>query len=227
VAYNDVRGEPRGKLMRVMDPLTPKGDCVDCGLCVAVCPTGIDIRNGTQIECINCTICIDACDHVMDKINKPKGLIGFFSENMIHAQKRATFNTRMKAYAAVILVLIGTLCYFIFSRSDLDMTVMRSAGGLYQQQPNGYISNIYNAEIINKSNVIKMVIIRPEDAAIKIKYIQKPGIVNKGDETKAIFFVLIPAGKIHTFKTDVRLQLISDNKIIQTVTTSFVGPTND
>src|SRR6195952_2925500 len=99
VAYNDVRGEPRGKLDR--NEFSTKGDCVDCGLCVAVCPTGIDIRNGTQMECINCTACIDACDEVMDKIHKPRNLIGFYSENMIHAKQKPSFTGRMKGYAAV------------------------------------------------------------------------------------------------------------------------------
>lgn len=227
VAYNDVRGEPRGKLERVPDPINPKGDCVDCGLCVAVCPTGIDIRNGTQIDCIACTICIDACDQVMDKIHKPRNLIGYYSENMIRINERLTFTTRMKGYAAVILVLMGVLSYFIFSRSDMDMTVMRSAGMLYQEQPGGYISNIYNAEVINKTNKQQAITIKAEDPAIKIKYIQAPAAIAKGSMVKAVFFVLIPATHIHTAKTEVKLQLIANQHIIQTVKTAFVGPIND
>jgi len=227
VAYNDVQGEPRGKLLRNPAPLNIKGDCVDCNLCVAVCPTGMDIRNGTQIECINCTACIDVCDEVMDKIHKPRSLIGFFSKNMIHSREKPSFTGRMKGYAAVIILLIGVLCYFIFSRKDMDMTIMRSAGMLYQEQKGGYISNIYNAGIINKTNKTKTIIVRAEDPAIKIRYIQAPRIILKGEETKAIFFVMIPVSRIHSFKTDVRLQLISDNKIIQTVSTTFVGPINN
>ncbi len=225
VAYNDVRGEPRGRLDKT--GLSGKGDCVDCSLCVAVCPTGIDIRNGTQMECINCTACIDACDEVMEKIHKPLNLIGYYSENMIHAQEKPSFNIRMKGYSAVITILIVVLCYFIFSRKDMDITVMRGSGMLYQEQPNGYISNIYNADITNKANISRSVIIRPEDPEIKIKYIQSPGIVKQGSEVKAMFFVLIPSNKITSLKTDVRLELISGNKIIQTVTTTFVGPLNN
>jgi cytochrome c oxidase accessory protein FixG len=225
VAYNEVRGEPRGKLDKTGVSL--KGDCVDCGLCVAVCPTGIDIRNGTQMECINCTACIDVCDEVMDKIHKPRNLVGYFSENMIHTQQKPSFNNRMKGYSVVITVLMLVLGYFIFSRTDMDITVMRGAGMLYQEQPNGYVSNIYNADITNKANTNRSIILRPEDPGIKLKYIQAPGIVNKGGEVKTVFFILIPAGKIHSLKTDVRLQLISGNKIIQTVTTTFVGPLNN
>jgi cytochrome c oxidase accessory protein FixG len=227
VAYNDVRGEPRGKLQRTPDPLNLKGDCVDCGLCVVVCPTGIDIRNGTQIECINCTVCIDACDQVMDKIKKPRNLIGFFSENMIHTQQRPSFTLRMKGYTAVMVVLISVLSYFIFSRSDMDMTVMRSAGMLYQSQPGGYVSNVYNAEIINKTDKAQDIIIKSDDPAIKIKYIQAPGVIPYGGSSKIVFFIMVPATKISAFKTDINLQLINHNKVLQTVTTSFVGPINE
>ena len=227
VAYNDVRGEPRGRLERDLELAKLKGDCVDCGLCVAVCPTGIDIRNGTQIDCINCTVCIDACDEVMDKIHKPRNLIGYYSENMIRINEKLTFTTRMKGYAVVILILIGVLSYFIFSRSDMDMTVMRSAGMLYQEQPGGYISNIYNAEIINKSNIPQTVTLKTDDPAIKIKYIQAPAIIDKGSMVKTVFFVLIPASRIRAAKTDVKLQLIVSKHIVQTVKTTFVGPIND
>jgi cytochrome c oxidase accessory protein FixG len=136
VAYNDVRGEPRGKLRKDTDQIL-KGDCVDCNLCVAVCPTGIDIRKGTQLECINCTACIDACNHVMDRINKPLNLIGYYSENIITNNQKPSFTWRMGGYSAIMVLMMAVLSYFIFSRSDMDMTLMRSAGMLYQEQPGG------------------------------------------------------------------------------------------
>jgi cytochrome c oxidase accessory protein FixG len=225
VAYNDVRGEPRGRLDKTGNALI--GDCVDCNLCVAVCPTGIDIRNGTQLECINCTACIDACNEVMYKIHKPRNLIGYFSENMIHKRQNPSFNARMMGYSSVIGILMTVLCFFIFSRSDMDITVMRGAGMLSQEQPNGYISNIYNADITNKANTSRSVMLKPEDPDVKIKYIQAPQLISKGNDMKTVFFVFIPASKIHSVETDVRLQLISNNKIIQTVTTTFVGPPNN
>jgi polyferredoxin len=163
----------------------------------------------------------------MDKIHKPRNLIGYFSENMIRTNEKPTFTNRMKTYTGVILVLIGVLSYFIFSRSDMELTVMRSAGMLYQEQPKGYISNIYNAEIINKTNQTQSITLKADDPAIKIKYIQKPGNVAKGSMTKTVFFVLIPASKIHAAKTDVKLQLIVNKRIVQTIKTAFVGPVND
>lgn len=228
VAYNTTRGEPRGKLDRKAAPSAPPlGDCVDCNLCVAVCPTGIDIRNGTQLECVNCTACIDACDYVMDKIHKPRNLIGYYSENMIANNQKPVFTGRMMGYSAVIAVMMTVLCYFIFSRTDLDMTVMRSAGMLYQEQPGGYISNIYNAEIINKFNVATSITIKADDPAIRIKYIQAPDKIAKGGSTKVVFFVMVKASTIHSPKTDIKLQVIANNKIVETVSTSFIGPVNN
>jgi hypothetical protein len=109
----------------------------------------------------------------------------------------------------------------------MNITVMRSAGMLYQEQPGGKISNIYNAEIINKTNKNVAIILKAEDPSITIKYIQVPGAIGKGASTKTVFFVIIPASHIHTAKTDVRLQLITGDKIIQTISTTFVGPIND
>jgi cytochrome c oxidase accessory protein FixG len=227
VAYDDVRGEPRGKLDRKHEHDGERGDCVDCGLCVDVCPTGIDIRKGTQLECINCTACIDVCNDVMEKIHKEHNLIGFFSENMIHKKEKPSFTPRMMGYTAVISILIGVLCFFIFNRSEMDLTVMRSGGLLYQEQPGGFISNLYNAEVINKTNKNKEIIIKPEDPVIKLKYIQAPTKMGIGADMKMVFFINVPAAKIHTGQMKVRLQLISDNKVIQTVKASFVGPIND
>lgn len=224
VTYNDARGEPRGKIDRKSNTL--KGDCVDCGLCVAVCPTGIDIRKGTQLECTNCTACIDACDEVMVKIQRPKKLIGFYSRNMIAKNEKLSFTPRMMGYTCVITVLLGVMSYFIFSRSDMDITVIRSPGMLYQYQPGGYISNVYNAEIINKANMTRSVKLEADDPAVKIKYIQPPGPVSKGGSVKTVFFVMVPASKIHDLKTDLRLRLVTGNRIIKTVNTTFVGPVN-
>lgn len=227
VAYDDVRGEPRGKLSKNAAPFNLKGDCVDCGLCVSVCPTGIDIRQGTQMECVNCTACIDVCNEVMEKIHKPLNLIGFYSENMIHKQQKPSFTGRMMGYSGIIAILMTVLCYFIFSRSDMDMTVMRSAGMLYQEQKGGLISNIYNAEIINKSNSIRDITIQPLDPAVKVRYIQQPGRIAAGSSAKTVFFLLVPASHIHAPKTDLKISLVLNNKVIQTVSTAFVGPPND
>ncbi|HEK19100.1 cytochrome c oxidase accessory protein CcoG [Mucilaginibacter sp.] len=226
VAYNDTRGEPRGKLRKDKEQLN-QGDCVDCNLCVAVCPTGIDIRKGTQLECTNCTACIDACNDVMEKINKPLNLIGYYSENMIKQNSKPSFTWRMAGYSAVMAVLIGVLSWFIFSRKDMDITVMRSAGMLYQQQPDGSISNIYNAEIINKTNRSQQISLQAADADVKVKFIQPPAAIAAGGSIKVVFFVMKPAASINKLKTDIQLNLVSGKNVVETVTTSFIGPVNN
>jgi cytochrome c oxidase accessory protein FixG len=222
VAYNYKRGEPRGRLSR-KDP-TPKGDCVDCNLCVDVCPTGIDIRKGPQLECVNCTMCIDACNQVMEKIHRDMNLIGFYSEEMIEENKKPSFTGRMKAYSAIIIVLFGVLAYFIYQRQDVDVTVMRSAGMLYQEQPGNYISNIYNADIINKTNKTQNIKLIADDPQVKIKYIQAPGALSKESSTKAVFFLMLPVKSIRATKTDIKLKVVEQNKVLNTISTTFIGP---
>lgn len=224
VAYNYLRGEPRGKISKA-NPVA-KGDCVDCGLCVDVCPTGIDIRKGVQLECINCTACIDVCNDVMVKINRPLNLIGFYSEDQIVQNKRPTFSLRMGAYTAVICVLLGVLTYFVMQRTDVDVTVMRSAGLMYQEQPNGYISNLYNADLINKTDKNQSVKIVAADPTIKIKYVQAPGVIEKETSAKSIFFISMPAANIHRVKTAITLNVMQQNKVIGTINTTFIGPVN-
>lgn len=225
VAYNYLRGEPRGKRSRQLET-APKGDCVDCGLCVDVCPTGIDIRKGPQLECINCTACIDACNGVMEKINRELNLIGFYSEEMIEKKTKPRFTARMAGYSSVMVVLFGVLTYFVYQRSDIDLTVLRSAGLLYQEQPGGYISNIYNADIINKTNQAQAINLVANDPSVKIKYIQAPGTLAKEESTKITFFLLIPASHIRNVKTEVKLNVVQGSKILGSASTTFIGPTN-
>lgn len=222
VAYDYKRGEPRGKIDR-KDP-AHKGDCVDCGLCVDVCPTGIDIRNGAQLECVNCTMCIDACNQVMEKIHRDLNLIGFYSDEMISERVKPSFTSRMKAYSAIIAVLLGALVYFVLQRKDVDVTVLRAAGMLYQEQPGNYISNIYNADIINKTDKLQNIQLVAQDPDVKIKYIQAPGTLGKESSTKIVFFLMLPAKKIHAAKTDIKLDVVDHNKVLNTIKTTFVGP---
>lgn len=221
VAYNDMRGEPRGKVSQ-----KHTGDCVDCGLCVDVCPTGIDIRNGIQIECVNCTACIDVCNEVMLKTHRPANLIGFYSEEQIKEGKAPRFTGRMAGYGSVIVILLGVLTFFVLQRSDVDVTVMRSAGLLYQEQPGGYISNLYNADMINKTDHPQQIQIKATDPSIRVRFVQKPGIIEKQGNAKAIFFVDVPAKNIHQPKIEIKLQVSSAGKPVANISTNFIGPVN-
>lgn len=225
VAYDDVRGEPRGKRKRDLEN-SGKGDCVDCGLCVDVCPTGIDIRNGTQMECINCTLCIDACDMVMEKINRPKRLIGFFSDEHIKSRKKFTVGRRIYSYAAVLFILSGILSYLIVRRTDIETTVLRASGTLYQMRDDGTVSNLYNAEFYNRtSQSIKFQVV-PQDPGTKIQYITKPYELKKGASMKITFFIIQDSKSIRSYKSDIKLQIRSADKVLGNIETTFIAPPN-
>lgn len=226
VAYDYLRGEPRGK--KVKNEEQSIGDCIDCKLCVQVCPTGIDIRNGTQMECVNCTACIDACDMVMEKIDRPTRLIGFKSEDEISAGKPFTLSKRIYGYAVILLLLMGTLAYLLISRSAVETTILRAGGTLYQLRDGDHtVSNLYNTELINKTtHPIKFEIV-PDDRNAKIQFIQKENSVNVGSSVKITFFVILPQRYIHKYKSDISFKLISNGKEIDHFETTFIAPPND
>ena len=141
VGYDYKRGEPRGPVSKAKEG--DLGDCIDCNACVAVCPTGIDIKNGTQLECINCTACMDACDAVMDRTGRPKGLIRYDSEEGIETGHHSIFNARSIAYSAVLTLLIFFVAGLFILRGDSETTILRARGTLFQEFGADSISNIY------------------------------------------------------------------------------------
>lgn len=221
VAYDYVRGEPRHKFKK--NDIT-KGDCIDCGLCVKVCPTGIDIRNGTQLECVNCTACIDACDFMMESVKRPTGLIRFDSEKGIAEKKKLRFTTRMKAYSAVLLVLIGIEGALLATRSDYDATILRAKGLLYQERPNEQISNLYTIKLVNKTRDSFPVELRIENLEGKIEVIGKALTTKKEDVSQGEFFVYLDKAELKSRKTKIEIGIYSNNKRIKVVKTSFLGP---
>ena len=149
VQYDHKRGEPRGKATKTEE----KGDCIDCHWCVRVCPTGIDIRNGSnQLECIGCTACIDACDEVMDKVHKPKGLIRYDSLNGVNTGTKLKFTKRIAAYSTVLVLIIGILLFMLVTRRNWESTLLRTPGMTYQyDEKTRMVSNLYQLRILNKS----------------------------------------------------------------------------
>lgn len=223
VAYDYERGEPRSK--RIKDAENSNGDCIDCKLCVDVCPTGIDIRNGTQMECVNCTACIDACDMVMEKISRPLRLIGFKSEDEIKNKKKFYVNRRIYAYSVVLLVLLSVLTYLLANRSDIKTTILRANGTLYQiRNDSQTVSNLYNAELVNKTNRGIKFIIVPELSNAKIQYIQNQDSLSYGEVARITFFVVLPQKEIKSYKTLIGFKLVSNGKVIDKFETTFIAP---
>nr|MBP6316130.1 4Fe-4S binding protein [Chitinophagaceae bacterium] len=261
VAYDYVRGEPRGKMSKEKQESTPPkalhedgshctgkcdnctkihepvlvaepavkemGDCIDCKACVLVCPTGIDIRNGTQLECINCTACIDACDDIMVKIHKPKGLIRYTSEDMIVNKKKAGITPRIIAYSAVLLILIGILSFTFMSHSVVDASILRTPGQFYQEHPDGTISNLYNFKVANKRNKPMEIHFVLRNANGKIELIGHEKIeVPVGGEKQGQLFIRIPLRSIHEKKSSLEVDIFDGNELITTSKTTFMAPVN-
>ena len=222
VHYDFSRGEPRGKGKRTED--SKFGDCIDCHQCVDVCPTGIDIRNDTQLECVNCTACIDSCNTIMDKVNKPRGLIRYDSYNNIAGDKKSIFNPRIIGYSAVLVLLISVLSVLLVSRKPIEATILRTPGTLYQEIVDGYITNMYDIKVINKSYEKKEISLRllsPTNGVIRM--VNQLSIAGN-DLSQSVFFIDIPKNSILNTKILITIEVLSDDTPIETYKTAFMAP---
>lgn len=223
VAYDHKRGEPRGKIKKGQE--NTNGDCIDCGLCVRVCPTGIDIRNGTQLECVNCTACIDACDSIMEKVNRPKGLIRYASENNIVDGTRPKWTARMIGYSVVLFLLLGALVTLMVTRKDFDAQITRAQGQLYQERDSLHYSNLYNVKLLNKTNKEFEVEFRLEDSNGVIEMVTHDNLlVPAEDYTQSSFFIVLDSEEMKARKMELKVGVYSEGKKIETVKTAFFGP---
>ena len=225
VAYDHVRGEGRAKFRKGEDrSAAGKGDCIDCKACVHVCPTGIDIRNGTQLECVNCTACIDACNHMMDGVGLPQGLIRFASETEIADKQKWHFTTRMKAYSAVLTMLIGVIVTLIVMRSDVEATVLRTPGMLFQEQPDGRISNLYNYKVVNKTSRELPLRFELIGAQGDIELVGKEIQLEKAALGQGALFIKLDRAQLTGTKTKLTIGVYSGDRLIEEVNTTFLGP---
>jgi cytochrome c oxidase accessory protein FixG len=231
IAYDHPRGEPRGKLRK--GQTRTEGDCIDCLQCVHVCPTGIDIRNGTQLECINCTACIDACDEIMDRIGKPRGLVRYASQRSIEAtpgQPVQKVQVRTVAYTAVLAGLLGLISYLVFTRSLVDAQLMRAQGQIYQVLPSGYISNLYNLKVINKAAAglpVQLRVIAPATGG-RITVVGGPLTVPAEGLADQVIIVELPPSTIPGPRSEIKLgvygQLNGQEQLLKTVKSTFLAP---
>jgi len=231
VAYDHKRGEAengRKKFRKNEDRKSlGYGDCIDCFQCVHVCPTGIDIRNGTQLECVNCTACIDECDHIMESINLPKGLIRYASEDEIEKKSKFKFTARMKGYTAVLIILTGVLTGMILLRNDVEARVLRLPGQLYEHKENNIISNVFTYKLVNKTN--KTI----DDVRFKLrKYNGVVKLVSTTDNfsvpaqglAEGTMFIEINKNDLTGDKNKLMIEVYSHNELIETTTVNFLGP---
>jgi cytochrome c oxidase accessory protein FixG len=223
VAYDYNRGEPRAKGKR---PNPAVGDCIDCGQCVGVCPTGIDIRNGVQLECINCTACIDACNNIMQKLNLQEGLIRIASENEISAKKPFRFTAKMKSYSVILILLLTAMIALIATRSAVDAKVLRAKGQMYQEVGSDSLSNLYNVMLVNKTHHEVPIVMKLENIKGTISYVGKQHtVVPKEGQAEALFFIVLDKKSIQSRETNIVVGIYKDGKRIKKVATSFLGYT--
>jgi len=228
VAYDFVRGEGsngRKKLRKneKRDDLG-HGDCIDCKQCVLVCPTGIDIRNGTQLECVNCTACIDACDEIMDSVGFEPGLIRYASEDDIERKEQFKFNARLIAYSSILTILLGVLTTMLFLRNDVEATILRLPGQTFQSTKTT-IKNVYTVKLINKTT---------EDiSAVSIKLISHEGTVDmvggmmdvkRQGLKEGTLFIEIDKKDLNSSKEKLKIGIYSNGVLIDKTTTNFSGP---
>lgn len=220
VSYDYKRGEPRGKLKKNVE--SEHGDCVDCSLCVQVCPTGIDIRNGIQLECVNCTACMDACDDVMVKISKPTGLIRYASNNSIENRKPFKLTPRQYGYIAVLVLLLGVASAMLITRSAIDSTVFRQAGTLYQKIDNSRYSNMYMATVINKS--AKKIEANITSNIGEVRFITQEKLVDQQETLDIRFFVILDDSHFTSERVPLSISIEIDGHVQKIHDTFFIAP---
>lgn len=228
VAYDHKRGEKRAALRRGQTTEERQaegaGDCVNCKQCVAVCPTGIDIRNGVQMECVHCTACIDACDSIMDKIKRPRGLIRYASLNSIEKGKPLRFTARMGIYSAMLTALVVLLTVLVFTRSDVETLLLRAPGGLFQALPDGRLENLYTLKIVNKTSRDIPVTLKLENAEGELSVVGGALTVPKEELSKTSVLIKLRPDQLRGQTRKLVVGVYSGGKRIETVKTVFVGP---
>ncbi len=228
VAYDYKRGE--GKTGRAKFKKNEnraelgKGDCIDCNQCVNVCPTGIDIRNGTQLECVNCTACMDACDFMMEKVGLEKNLIRYDSEFGISQGKKFKLTSRAKAYIVLMIGILVLLTVLLATRSDIETTILRERGTSYQRIDSITYSNIYNIHLINKTSKDMPIKLRVESENATLEVFGGKVNLAPSEQTKRKLLVKMKSNNITGIKTPIKIGIYSQNKLVESVKLSFSGP---
>ena len=225
VGYDYKRGENRAKIRKGEDrTAAKKGDCIDCKACVQVCPTGIDIRNGTQLECINCTLCIDACNQMMDAVGLPKDLIGFKSENSIRTGVKFTFSPRVKAYTALMVLLMGVVMTALFTRKDFETTILRLRGTTYTIKE-GQVTNLFEVNLVNKTSKDYVVELKFEgETNAKVEQVVEKMTLPAEGKLKERFIVQIPMSEFTSGKVLRSLSIYGNGVKIDSEEVKIIGP---
>lgn len=225
ISYDKRRGEPRGKL-KAKQANPDLGDCINCNQCVAVCPTGIDIRNGTQLECVNCTACIDACDGIMDKIGRPKGLIRYATAEQIETgTRRYKLPTQAFVYAGGLAAAITLFVVFSLRSGDLQSKILRAPGQTYTLTEDGNVTNLYEAKFINKRNEERELEFRLSDERGTLTVLGDGGLnLPATGMAEASILVELPPESLDGLSFDIGIEVLEAGEVVETIHTRFNGP---
>jgi cytochrome c oxidase accessory protein FixG len=231
VAYDYKRGEKRGPWRRGQ-PVDQRqaeghGDCIACRQCVTVCPTGIDIRDGTQMECVHCTACIDACDDVMSRIGRPRGLIRYASLNGIERGEPLKVTPRLMGYTTVLLALAVFLGVLIFTRSDVQTTLLRAQGALFQEMPNGHFSNLYTIRVVNKTSREIPIQLKLENVKGELQVMGQAIVVAPQKSAETSVLIELDPTVMKPGTTPLVVGVYSHGRRLETLKTGFIGPRDD
>ncbi len=231
VTYDPVRGEPRGKAKRVSLPVVgegrpaTQGDCVDCGLCVATCPTGIDIRNGLQMECVHCTQCIDACDAVMAKLDRPPGLIRYSSQAAIAGEARRRFRPRLVVYPLLLAIFAAAFVVVLVTRGPADVALLRTRGAPFVVLPDGMVANNARLRIVNR---------REEPSTFRVEAVAPTGArvtgedlaptLAPGESRSLAIMIIAPPGAFHLGRVEATVRVDGPDEYHKQLPFRMVGP---
>lgn len=227
VAYDEERGEPRGKAKKkkglpVID--SPQGDCVDCGMCVTTCPTGIDIRKGLQMECVNCTQCIDACNAVMTKLKRPLGLIRYGSQAGMAGEKKRFLRPRVVIYPTVLLIIASLFTFLLVTKSSFDVIVLRNIGAPFIELEDGRIQNQMKLKVTNRTDQPQTYTIKPKNADAEVIVVDAEEVLEPGASYTFGFLIIVPSESIKSGKLPTELTVTSENGEERTVNFTMLGP---
>ncbi len=228
ISYDQARGEPRGSRKRGADLQSlDLGSCINCSMCVQVCPTGIDIRDGLQYKCISCSACVDVCDSVMEKMNYPKGLIKYTTENAMQGQPTRILRPRVIIYGLVLLTLLSVLSLSIVTRSAVKLDVLRDRNSLYRENSAGQIENIYTLKLTNKQNTDYEFLVSANGIqGLDIKMDDDDTFVAAGEIKDIVVRLIVNPENLTATSTDVEFKVIAmeDESISTTQQARFLGP---